>query len=61
MAKKTIEMIVKKRLKWHKAEVAVLWLLIAIAAILIPAGIGVYFNVGKLPLPNTFLLLLPKT
>lgn len=41
-------MIVKKQLKWHKAEVAVLWLLIAIAAILIPAGIGVYFYVSKL-------------
>ena len=48
MTKKTIEMIVKKRLKWHKAEVAVLWLIIAIGAILIPAGIGVYFYVGKL-------------
>ncbi len=48
MAKKTMEMIVKKRLKWHKAEVAVLWLIIAIGAILIPAGVGVYFYVGKL-------------
>ena len=48
MAKKTIEMIVKKRLKWHKAEVAVLCLIIAIGTILIPAGIGVYFCVGKL-------------
>jgi hypothetical protein len=48
MVKKTIERIVKKRLKWHKAEVAVLWLLIAIVAILIPAGIGVYFCVDHL-------------
>ena len=48
MTKKTIEMIVEKRLRWHKTEVAVLWLIIAIGAILIPAGIGVYFNVGKL-------------
>ncbi len=48
MAKKIIERIAKKRLKWHKAEVAVLWLLIAIAAILIPAGIGVYFCVDHL-------------
>ena len=48
MAKKTTEMIVEKRLKWHKAEVAVLCLIIAIGAILIPVGIGVYFYVGKL-------------
>ena len=48
MAKKTIEVIVKKRLKSHKAEVAVLCLIIAIAAILIPVGIGVYFCVDDL-------------
>ncbi len=48
MVKKTIERIVKKQLKWHKAEVAVLWLLIAIAVILIPAGISVYFCVDHL-------------
>lgn len=48
MAKKTIEMIVAKRLKWHKAEVAVLWLIIAIGAVLIITGTGVYFYVSKL-------------
>ena len=48
MAKKTIEMIVKKRLKWHKAEVAVLWLIIAIGAVLTITGAGVYFYVGRL-------------
>ena len=48
MAKKTIGTIVEKGLKRHKTEVAVLWLIIAIGAILIPAGIGVYFNVGNL-------------
>ena len=48
MAKKTIGTIVEKRLKRHKTEVVLLWLIIAIGAILIPAGIGVYFNVGKL-------------
>ena len=48
MAKKTIEMIAKKVLKWHRAEVVVLWLLIAIGAILVPTGIGIYFNVGRL-------------
>jgi len=48
MAKKTIEMVVQKVLKWHKAEVAVLWLLIAIGAVLIITGAGVYFYVSRL-------------
>ncbi len=48
MAKKTIEMIVEKVLKWHRAEVAVLWLLIAIGTVLIITGTGVYFYVSRL-------------
>ena len=48
MAKKTIEMIVQKVLKWHKNEVAVLWLLIAIGAVLIITGAGVYFYISRL-------------
>lgn len=48
MAKKTIGMIVEKRLKRHKTEVVLLWLIIAVGAIMIPAGIGIYFNIGKL-------------
>ena len=48
MAKKTIEMIVEKVLKWHRAEVAVLWLLIAIGTVPIITGAGVYFYVGRL-------------
>ena len=48
MAKKTVEMIVKKRLKWHKAEVAVLWLLVAMGTFLIITGTGVYFYVSRL-------------
>jgi len=48
MAKKTIEMIVQKVLKWYKAEVAVLWLLIAIGTLLIITGAGVYFYVSRL-------------
>jgi len=40
--------IVEKRLKRHKTEVVLLWLIIATGAILIPTEIGVYFNVGKL-------------
>jgi uncharacterized membrane protein YphA (DoxX/SURF4 family) len=61
MAKKTIERIVKKRLKWHKVEVAVLWLLIAIAAILIPAGIGVYFCVDDLAITQYVFAIPAKT
>lgn len=48
MTKNTIDAIVNKRLKWHKTEVILLWLIIAIAAILIPTGIGIYLYVGSL-------------
>ena len=48
MAKKTIEMMVEKQMKRHKTEVALLWLIVAVGAFLIPTGIGVYFSVGKL-------------
>ena len=48
MAKKTMGIIVEKRLKRHKTEIVLLWLIIAIGAIMIPAGIGIYFNIGKL-------------
>ncbi len=48
MANKTIKELVKKQLKWYKAQVIVLWFLIGLGAILILAGIGVYFYVGKL-------------
>jgi len=50
MAKKTIGAIVESRLKRHKTEVVLLWIIVAVGAFLIPAGIGVYFNVGKLPI-----------
>jgi len=48
MAKKTMEMIVEKVLKQHKAEVAVLWLLIAMGTVLIITGTGVHFYVSRL-------------
>lgn len=38
----------KKRLKWHKAEVILPWIIIAMAVILVPTGIGIYLYVGKL-------------
>lgn len=34
----------------HRTEVILLWLIIAVGVFLIPAGIGVYFNVGNLPI-----------
>ena len=48
MTKNIIDKIVSKRLKWHKIEVILLWLIIAMAAILIPTGIGIYLYVGNL-------------
>jgi len=48
MANKTIETLVGKQLKWHKAQIVVLWFLIGLGAILIIAGIGIYFYVGEL-------------
>lgn len=48
MTKNIIDKIVSKRLKWHKIEVILLWLIIAMAVILIPAGIGIYLYVGNL-------------
>ncbi|MCD6318549.1 hypothetical protein J7M02_05730 [Candidatus Aerophobetes bacterium] len=54
MANKAIEALVKKQLKWYKAQIAVLWLLIGLGAILIPTGIGVYFYVGKLTIVQQF-------
>ncbi len=48
MASNSMDVIVEKRLKWHKTETILLWLIIAIAAILIPTGIGTYLYVGSL-------------
>jgi len=48
MAKKTVETIVKKCLKWHKTEIVLLWLIIAIGAVLITAGTGIYYYVSKI-------------
>lgn len=48
MTKNIIDAIVSKRLKWHKTETLLLWLIIAIAAVLIPTGIGIYLYIGNL-------------
>ena len=49
----TTDVIVGKRLRWHKTETILLWLIIGRFApestvILIPAGIGIYSYVGNL-------------
>lgn len=43
-----MEMIVEKKPGRRKTEIALLWLIIAIGAVLMPTGIGLYLNVGKL-------------
>lgn len=48
MVKNTIDTIVSKRLKWHRIEVILLWLIIATTVILIPTGIGIYLYVDRL-------------
>ncbi len=48
MASNSMDVIVENRLKWHKTETILLWLIIAVAAILIPTGIGIYLYVGNL-------------
>ena len=48
MAKNTMDTIVSKRLKWHRTETILLWLIIAMPVILVPTGIGIYLYVGNL-------------
>ena len=48
MTKNTINTIVSKRLKWRRTEVILLWLMIAMAIISIPAGIAIYLYVDTL-------------
>ena len=48
MASNSMDVIVEKRLKWHKTERILLWLIIAMAVILIPTGIGIYLYVSNL-------------
>ena len=48
MTKNTTNIIVSKRLKWHRTEVILLWIIIAMAVIPIPAGIAIYLYVDTL-------------
>lgn len=57
MTKNTVDVIANKRLKCHKTEIILLWLIIAMAAIPIPAGIGIYFYVDNLSITQYTLSL----
>lgn len=48
MTDKTIDKIVQRQLKWYIAEVILLWLLISLGIVLIIAGAGIYFYIGKI-------------
>ena len=48
MRKNVIDVITGRRIKWHKTETILLWLIIAMAVIPIPAGIGIYLYVDTL-------------
>ena len=48
MASNSMDVIVEKRLKWHKTETVLLWLIIVMAVIPIPAGIAIYLYVDTL-------------
>ncbi|MCD6231774.1 hypothetical protein J7K28_03995 [Candidatus Aerophobetes bacterium] len=48
MTDKTIDKIVQRQLKWYTAEVILLWLLISLGIVLIIAGAGIYFYIGKI-------------
>ena len=46
--KKTIEEVVNGRLKWHRTEMVLLWLIFCIALVPIAVGIGIYLYVDNL-------------
>jgi len=58
MASNSMDVIVDKRFKWHKTETILLWLIIAMAVIPIPTGIGIYFYVDNLSITQ-YVLSLP--
>ncbi len=49
-----------KRLKWHKTETILLWLIIAMAAVLIPTGIGIYLYITNLGIAEYVFSVAPK-
>ena len=60
MTKTTIDTIINRRLKWHKTERILLWLIIAIAIVLIPTGIGIYLYVGNLSIAEYVFSVPPR-
>jgi len=48
LTQNTIDTIVIKRLKWHKTEVILVWLIIVLVIIPIPTGIGIFFHINNL-------------
>ncbi len=46
--KKTIEEVVNGRLKWHRTEMVLLWLIFCIALVPITVGIAIYLYVDNL-------------
>jgi hypothetical protein len=57
MAKKTIEMIVEKRLRWHKDEMAVLYSSSLFGVVLMVTGAGVYFYVIRMAIVEQLSLI----
>ncbi len=45
---KTMDEVVNGRLKWHRTETVLLWLILCIALVPITAGIGIYLYVDNL-------------
>jgi len=46
--KKTMDEVVNGRLKWHRTEMVLLWLILCIALVPIATGIGIYLYVDNL-------------
>lgn len=57
MRRKSIKKIINRRLKWYKAEVILLWIIIGIGVILIPTGVGVYLYLGQLTIGQEWFTL----
>lgn len=47
MTQKSLQVIVEKQLKWHRAEITLSCMLIFLGIILIPLGLGIYFFVSQ--------------
>ena len=47
MTQKSLPVIVEKQLKWYRAEIALICILIFLGIILIPLGLGIYFFVSQ--------------